>query len=167
MDDLLIPTSAAPSQAVPSGRPMSGREPANVLSLFDQPKPVPPPKPAKPVMMGGDLMMGPPPGSLANNTGPQSAYSPAMRGGAAPAMGGLSPGYAQGAMSGGRGLQQQQQQQMPFSPQPHMQHQQPFSPAAGMQQRPMQSFPVIQTNKSVDPFDSIGQQQMGGSAKRR
>jgi hypothetical protein len=87
-----------------------------------------------------------------------------------------------GPMSGGRGpvpSQQQQQQQQGgggfFSPAPspqqnhHQQQQQQFTPSA---QRSMQAgaYPVIQTSKTLDPFDSINNQQQfsnkSGSGRR-
>ncbi len=171
MDDLLIPVPAA---AAPAQRRSVSRDPADVLSLFDQPKPEPPPKP---VMLGGASAMGgsgrmmmSPPGSAGMsrgqdfNTGPMSPYGGGMgppggvygRGPMSP-MGSMGPpGHS--AMGGGNINQQQQQQQAP----PPIPSKQGSSLARGAV--PMNST-LIQTNKTVDPFDSIGSQQFGG--KRR
>eukprot|EP01034_Spumella_vulgaris_P021833 gene21833-27904_t len=194
-DDVLIPQQATtPHQSYDpyqqqqhqptQRRSVSSKDPHSVLSLFDQPAPE---KPPKPVMLNTPAnMMGV--GPMGGGGGPRGGPMAPNRGMVGP-MGGqgggmMSPGMQHqqfspggvmggGPMSGGRtpGGQQQQQQQGGFysspAPSPHQhQQQQQFTPGA---QRTMQSaaYPVIQTNKTVDPFDSINHYGGNSGSGRR
>lgn len=183
-DDLLIPAAApAPSAAAAPNRNSLPRDPNAVLSLFDMPKPEKPPKPVMlntpPVMMmppspafgpgggvgggpprggmgmmtppgPGGMMMGSPMGGAAGGpammgSGGSGAYIPdPMRGGPRPPQFGMASPMGMHPQQGGFGMQQQ--------PSPQQRPLQMGGGSTGMMQQP-----AFQTQKTVDPFDSINQ----------